>query len=936
MARYAFTPPRRLFLLFACLLGFSLPVAAAPDAHLIETYGKLPLHFEPNQGQAQKDVKFLSRGAGYSLYLTADEAVLVLAKPNPDAKSDARTTRGRHDAPMMQAQSFALRMRLVGATLAPPVSGLDELAGKANYFLGKDPAQWHTNMPTYGKVHYREVYPGIDLVYYGKQRQLEYDFVVASGADPTRIVLGFKGADKLEIDAHGDLVLHAAGGAIRQHKPIIYQEIDGTRQKIDGGYVLKGANRVGFVVAAYDRSRPLVIDPVLAYSTYLGGSDFESPGAVSGLFTGIAVDGAGNAYVTGATTSADFPTSAGAVQPTLGGTQNAFVTKINANGSTLAYSTYLGGSGFDQGSAIAVDAAGNAYVTGSATSTNFPTTPGAFQTAFGGGTGDVFATKLNRTGSALVYSTYLGGSEADLGQAIAVDSGGNAYLTGKTSSGNFPTTPGAYQTTFNGPPRFSSDAFVTKLNAAGTVLIYSTYLGGSADDVGYGIAVNAARTAFVTGHTSSANFPTTPGAYQTASAGSGDAFVTALNSSGSALAYSTYLGGSGFEIAYGIAMDAAGNVYVTGGTESSDFPTTLGTFQSAYGGGTNDAFVTKLKTSGAGSADLVYSTFVGGSGSEAGYKIAVDVNGNAYVVGTTTSADFPTMNAFQPAFGGFVDAFVTKLARTGSAIAFSTYLGGSDNDQGYGIALDASANVYVTGVTLSGNFPTTVGAFQPNFGGGIDAFVAKFARDSDNSPPRITAKAIPPANAAGWNKGPVIVMLGASDNKTGSGVASITYSINGATPVTVSGATASVTLSAENVNTLTYYATDKAGNAGAGKTLEVRIDATAPTGTVTLSPDTLWPPNHRFVTVTRSISATDNLTGPVKISAPVVTSNEPQRGLGHGDKAPDWVVSGNTLLLRAERADDGAGRVYTVTYKLTDRAGNSSQASATVTVPLNQ
>src|SRR5881396_3874937 len=393
-------------LAFAFLAAFVLPAAAATDLRVSESYGKLPLHFEANRGQTHKDVHFLSRGPGYGLYLTAGEAVLVLAKPNPDAKRDAHGTSEQREA-KARAKSVALRMSLVGAAHEPVVSGLEEQPRKANYLIGKDPAKWRTNVPTYAKVHYREVYPGIDLVYYGNQRQLEYDFILAPGADLKRIVLGFKGAEQLEIDAQGELVLHAADGDIRQRKPVIYQEIDGVQREIAGGYVRKGANRVGFQVAAYDPSRPLVIDPTLVYSTYLGGSSSDDG-------YGIAVDAAGAAYVTGTTGSADF--TAGCTAPctglngTLSGRSDVFVTKINAAGTALVYSTYLGGSGYESGNGIAVDAAGAAYVTGTTSSTDFPTTPGAIQTTYGGGGsssngGDAFVSKLNAAGSALLYST---------------------------------------------------------------------------------------------------------------------------------------------------------------------------------------------------------------------------------------------------------------------------------------------------------------------------------------------------------------------------------------------------------------------------------------------------------------------------------------------------------------------------------------------------
>src|SRR5213596_1682462 len=385
-----------------------------------EAYGKLPLYFEANKGQTDEQVRFLARGSRSTLFLTPSEAVLVFTH-----REVSRTV---------------LRMTFIGANPEPSVVGAEELPGKANYFIGSDPANWRTDVPTYAKVRYKNVYPGIDLIYYGNQRQLEYDFVVSPGADPRRIRLGFHGADKLEVDAQGDLVLHTATGVIRQRKPVVYQEVEGTRREIAGGYVLEGARRVGFRVTAYDARRPLVIDPALFYSTYLGGSDSDEGFA-------IAVDTAGNAYVTGLTFSKNFPTTPGAFQPTpdpLAG-NNAFVTKLNPTGSALVYSTYLGGNNDDQGLGIAVDAAGNAYVAGQTGSSTFPTTPGAFQRFESGGLNDpdAFVTKLNPLGSALVYSTYLGGGSRDHATGIALDAAGNAYVTGNTSSVQFPTTPGA-------------------------------------------------------------------------------------------------------------------------------------------------------------------------------------------------------------------------------------------------------------------------------------------------------------------------------------------------------------------------------------------------------------------------------------------------------------------------------------------------------------
>jgi hypothetical protein len=697
--------------------------AAAGRVRVSEDYGKVPLSFEANRGQTDEQVKFLARGSRSTLFLTSSEAVLVFATREQPAQGSLHGARLRR-AEDGQVTRTVLRMNLVGARPEPRLMGMEELPGKANYFIGNDPGKWRTNVPTFAKVHYENLYPGIDLVYYGNQGQLEYDLVVRPGADPKEITLGFQGADKLELDNRGDLLLHTATGTIRQRKPFIYQEIEGARREIAGGYLLKGAHRLGFQIAAYDQSRPLVIDPALFYSTYLGGSGLDGSGSAPGV--SIAVDDSGNAYVTGTTGSTDFPTTAGAFQPTFGGgygSNDAFVTKLNPTGSGLVYSTYLGGSGNypgDVGRAIAVDALGNAYVTGVTNSADFPTTAGAFQTTANGG---AFVTKLDPTGSALVYSTYFTiGSTSDL----AVDTVGNAYLTGQASSALSPT-PGAFQTT----PSGLDDAHVTKLNSTGSALVYSTYLGGSSSDRAISIAVDTLGNAYVVGDTFSTDFPTTPGAFQPGLVGAPGGFVTKLNPLGTGLVYSTYLSGTGGATPNGIAIDTSANAYVTGTTCSTDFPTTLGAFQPTFAGdfGACDAFVTKLNSTGSA---LAYSTYLGGTGQDAGRGIAVDTAGNAYVTGTTESADFPTTpGTIQRAFGGSIrDVFVSKLNPLGSGLVYSTYLGGSGQEgEVSDIAVDTlpNPNAYVVGFTDSADFPVTPGAFQSALRGGFDFFVVKIA-----------------------------------------------------------------------------------------------------------------------------------------------------------------------------------------------------------------
>jgi len=684
---------------------------------VVANYGKLPLRFEVNRGQADQQVKFLSRGQGYSLFLTPTEAVLQLRNADFGLRNANRPGFETGVRNPQLARPVTLRMRLVGANPNAKAQGVDQLPGKSNYFIGNDPSKWRTNVPTYGKVEYRDVYPGVDLVYYGNGRQLEHDFVVAPGVDPRQIRFAVQGADKVELDAQGDLVLRAGNGDVHLRKPVVYQDVHGARQEVSGSYVLGTPHsafrtphsvEVAFQVDAYDHTRALVIDPVLVYSTYLGGSGDDRA-------FGIAVDSSGNAYITGYTESTNFPTAT-ALQASVGGPYDAFVAKLNAAGSALIYSTYLGGTGADWGSGIAVDSAGCAYVTGYTYSTNFPTAS-PLQTTMGG-QHDAFVAKLNATGSALVYSTYLGGTVADSGSGIAVDSAGCAYVTGITDSTNFPTAS-PLQAANGG----ESDAFIAKLNATGSALVYSTYLGGSGNDSGSGIAVDSAGNAYVTGYTFSTNFPTAS-PLRAANGGGQDVFVAKLHATGSALVYSTYLGGSSIDAGTGIAVDSAGNAYITGYTASTNFPT-AGPLQAAIGGGgLSDVFVAKLNATGSA---LLYSTYLGGTAIDNGSGIAVDPAGNAYVTGVTISYNFPTASALQAASGGNIDVFLAKLSAAGSALLYSAYLGGSGNDSGSGIAVDSAGNAYITGYTGSTNFPTA-NASRPAFGGGnYDAFIAKIS-----------------------------------------------------------------------------------------------------------------------------------------------------------------------------------------------------------------
>ncbi len=613
------------------------PAMSGAQAQLVASFGKLPLSFEANQGQADGRGKFFSHGHRYALFLTGDETALELqdsgfgiqdsgtrAKYSVQRTMDVgpRTTFRRENR-NPKIESEVIRLRLAGAKPDAEVTGREELPGKVNYFIGNDPKKWRTNVPTYAKVRYRDVYPGVDLEYYGNQGgELEYDFIVAPGADPSAIALdvgaglvparGRLQGSPLRIDANGDLVIPAKGSEIRFHKPQVYQEqstVDSPqltveketrkpnavnrqptivhRQFRDGRFVLDAQNRIRFAIGPYDQSKSLVIDPELVYSTCLGG--------VSDSANGIAVDSSGDAYVTGTTYSDNFPT-VNPFQPTKKSSDTtAFVTKFNATGTALVYSTYLGGSGGDTGNAIAVDSAGSAYLTGQTCSSDFPTAL-PLQASLKGSC-DPFVTKLNPAGTSLVYSTYLGGSSlSDAGAGIAVDSSGCAYLTGSTRASDFPTA-NSLQPSLKG----YENAFVSKLNPSGSALVYSTYLGGSDGDNGAGIAVDSSGNAYLTGTTSSPDFPTV-NPFQTYQSkyGETNAFVAKLNPGGSALVYSTFLGGSGVPNAatlaggdqgLGIAVDSSGNAYLTGATWSPDFPTVnpIQTYQSKSS--TSNAFV---------------------------------------------------------------------------------------------------------------------------------------------------------------------------------------------------------------------------------------------------------------------------------------------------------------------------------------------------------
>ncbi|MDQ2711696.1 MAG: SBBP repeat-containing protein [Acidobacteriota bacterium] len=657
----------------------------------------LPLTFEENRGQADKRVKFIARGRSQTLFLTPKSILLRFA--NGASQLDLRLRNARPDASL---------------------GGLGALPGKVNYFIGSDSSRWRRDIPTYEKVAYQDVYPGIDLIFYGKEGRLEYDFVLAprSNAESIAFESKFSSPDSaVTVGKDGDLLIRSANGEIRFLRPTAYQlRPGGARTVVSCRFNRQDNGRIGFKLGDYDHTRTLVIDPVLTYSSYFGGSDDE------GMF-GIQRDIEGNLYVSGETSSLNFAVDNGA-QPVKGGDYDGFIAKFNRDATRLIYSTYLGGSKYDHCVGLAVDVLGNAYVAGLTYSPDFPTRNAIQDSLKGQANG--FVARLDPSGSQLVFSTYLGGSRYDSPSDIAIDRESNVYVDGFTGSLDFPVTNGAFQSGCDKgafPGSCIGDAFVTKMDARGSRLIYSTYLGGSGRDSAAGLAVDFTGAAYVAGQTGSANFPVID-AFQPALAGKANGFITKLSPTGARAIYSTYLGGSNFDSVNGIALDLFGNAYVTGSTSSLNFPT-VGPFQAKNNGGFGDGFISKLDRTG---SDLIYSTYLGGSGWDLPLRIAVDLFGSATVIGFTASIDFPVQDAIQPKFaGGFSDAFITKVSRSGRRPVYSTYLGGTGDEYGYAIHSDLLGSVWVGGSTSSTDYPVT-GAYQPKYGGGpYDAFLSRIS-----------------------------------------------------------------------------------------------------------------------------------------------------------------------------------------------------------------
>jgi Beta-propeller repeat len=781
------------------------------EARVLGALSKLPLSFEPNLGQTDRRVSYLARGTGYTAFLSASEATIRLEGV------PAGLTRGRDPfsatataATTKRTASAVVRIALAGANPASKAEGRDLLAGRSNYLIGNDPAKWHRNVPQFGALNYAAVYPGVDLRYHGNQSQLESDYLVAPGADAHQIGLRITGAKQVTLNRSGDLVLSTAAGELTLCHPRAFQELGNGMQEVAATYVQSG-ELVRIHVGAYDQRQTLIIDPVLAYSTYLGGT-------LNQILSGIAVDTSGFAYVTGSTSSTDFPTTTGVLQTSPKNSINtSFVTKLNSSGTGLVYSTLIGGSGAqgDSASAIAVDSLGDAYIVGTSSSTDFPTTSTtAYQTVNKGGGG--FFAELAPTGASLVYSTYLSGSGTDRLQAVAVDVAGNVYITGATTSTDFPIVAGtAIQTTNNAATTQVGTALVSRIDptkvGAGS-LVYSTFIGGSKGESGLGVAVDGNANAYITGSTLSTDFPmhSSNTGFQTTlkNTSGGNAFVARIDTSQpNLLVYSTFLGGgangsgsSPGEVGTGIALGPSGNAYMTGYSYATDYPL-VGALDSVSNTPNQKAVVSRIDTTKSGVASLVYSTYFGGTkislsgpgpGVDLGFGIAVDPAGNMYLAGTSRSVDFPvTPGAPQPAIVGTQNAFVAELNPSGSAVLFATFIGGSI-EAANSIAIDHStpANAYVAGVT-AGNFPTTAGAFQTvdhvTGTNNNDGFVANLS----------------PSAVTGVFATPIHLSFGTQTLNVASAPKTVTLFNDSSATITITGATISGTNAADFAETTT-------------------------------------------------------------------------------------------------------------------------------------
>jgi hypothetical protein len=677
--------------MWSVLLGSGWTPTAS--AGFVPAPGACEVGFIENRGQVDQSVRYLLPGSTTDVYFLADGLMIDLKeqarRPEPDAPG-ARPPGGASSA-LRAGRGCAVLVRFAGGKPSPVLTAQDRLGATYNYFLGSDPTAWRSEVPAFSRLIYQDVWPGIDLIFREDRGALTYEAVVRPGAQWDAAGFAYDGAvDVRPEGADAERVETSAGTMIHE------------RRGLSGRFFRDTERRAPASVA---RDNP----GALRWSTFLGGNVGEQG-------TGVDLDHSGNAVVTGATLSSDFPTTPGAYDRSPNGRIDIIVAKISASGNALLWSTLIGGGFDDEGHALVLDTSDNVFITGHTASPDWPVTPGAYDVSFNGAE-DAIVAKLSASGGALWWSTFMGGSSTEEGHSITLDRTGNAVLVGATFSTNFPTTPGAYQTSNHG----ANEAFAAALSSDGSALLWSTFLGGSGNEACWKLVLDASDNVAMTGQTSSSDFPATTGAYSTSfNGGNSDAFAALLSSSGRSLLWSTFLGGSGDESGYSVALDGSGDPVLTGGTNSVDFPTTPGAYDRSFNGG-DDTFVAKLSSYGSA---LVWSTFLGGSGSDVSSAIVLGPSASPIVVGATGSIDFPTTpGGFDASWNGWVDVFAVSLTSAGNHLLWSTFLGGSGADYGSAIVLDASENPVVTGVTGSSDFPVTPGAYDASANGSLDIYV---------------------------------------------------------------------------------------------------------------------------------------------------------------------------------------------------------------------
>ena len=689
-AQCLFHKLNKLLIIIFSLLNISINTVQG-SSYKITSGLSIPVSFEQNQGQFDEQVKFLARVKDGVILLTTNSVIIHfpgLEKP--------------------------VRMEFVGSNVIPEIKGEKQLVTRSNYLIGNSPDSWQSNVTHFGQVRYQELYNGVDVVFYSRNGKLEYDFIISPAANPDQISVKITDVNGTTLNRNNDLVLYTDEGNITQSIPDVYQLIDGQRVMVDARQVLDENNILYFEIPKYKQAHALIIDPVLSFSRFFGGSGDEE-------IISLTTDRDENIYLVGGTSSPNMPISNNSLTYpedmfNVDGNRLAFVAKLDPSGTRIVYMTYLGGSKTATAHYVRVDREGNAYLAGRTEADDFPTM-NPIQSRYGGGSDDVFLSKLNSNGSALIYSTYIGGSEYDQARSLALDDSGSVYLTGRTESDNYPVF-NPFIADFGG----NQDGFVTKVSPDGSRLVYSSYLGGSQNDIGHAITVDTDGNAYITGLSNSPDFPTVNAYQDTFSGGDGDdTIVVKVSADGSRLLYSTFIGGTGDDESRAIAVDDSGNAIITGYTRSTDFPIVYA-LQDEHGGDTHDIFVSSLTPDGSG---LRFSTYIGGSGRDYGRGLALDSSDNIYLTGYTTSLDFRLHEPIQERYaGGSADAFVIKLDPMARDLLYSSYLGGSEYERGRAVTVDNSGNILVSGRTESADFTLT----SPVFGGGTDdAFVIKIS-----------------------------------------------------------------------------------------------------------------------------------------------------------------------------------------------------------------